>query len=54
MPITQIVNRNDSAIDEKELECSGNGGASSGNRSERKLGNLIGRGIIVDDSFLRD
>ena len=29
MPITQIVNRNDSAIDEKELECSGNGGGVS-------------------------
>lgn len=53
MPITEIVNRNDTAIDEKELERSGNGGASSENHSGKKLGNVIGRGIIVKDSFLR-
>lgn len=53
MPITRIVNRIGFTIDEKKLERSGNGGALTENHSGKKLGNLTGKEVSVEDSFLR-
>lgn len=53
MPIIRIVNRIGFTIDEKKLERSSNGGALTENHSGKKLGNLTGKEVSVEDTFLR-